>query len=67
MNVSEPHKDFSKTEKLFKEKKHKNHIKTGLYIREDLHEIIKLHSQATGYSVNQIINKVLENFFEAKK
>ena len=39
-------------------------IRTGLYLRKDLHEKLKEASAETGKSINQILNKIIGKFFE---
>lgn len=53
----------SKVAELFDEETSEM-VRTGLYLRKDVHERLKEASEESGKSVNQIINKILVKFFE---
>ncbi len=37
-------------------------VRTGLYLRKDIHEWLKDESEKSGKSMNQIINRILQKF-----
>ncbi|RYZ83710.1 MAG: hypothetical protein EOP04_19430 [Proteobacteria bacterium] len=39
-------------------------VRTGVYLRKDVHDLLKAASEESGKSVNQIVNKILLKFFE---
>ncbi len=39
-------------------------VRTGVYLRKDVYDCLKNASEETGKSMNQIVNKILLNFFQ---
>lgn len=55
-------KNVSRIDSLF-EKPKESFSKTGLYIRDDLHALLKADSEASGRSINKLINAILEKWY----
>lgn len=53
----------NKIDELFDESAHE-FVRTGLYMRKDLHKLLAEASQDSGHSVNKIVNKIIAKFFE---